>query len=484
MTRLLVPTFLLAMAVVSAACAPEPPLTQASREMGAAGLTTIRFVASGSHFVVGQPFSGDAAWPRFNLKSLVVEADYAQAALRHEMTRTQGENPPRGGGGQPLAGEQRQVLVVAGAAAWNVGADNAIAPQPAAVVERTLQLWSTPHGFLKGAEANAATVTPREGGGHSVSYQVMEKYTLTGTLGATGLVEQVETAVENPVLGDMPIVTTYSDYRDHGGVKFPARIVQTQGGMPVFDMTVSEVTPNAPVTFDVPAEAEGATAPAVKVDVTKNAEGVYYLTGGSHHSVLVEFSDHVVVVEGPQHDQRAVGVIDAVKATVPGKPIRYLVNTHHHFDHSGGVRAFVAEGATIVTHESLRTFYERAWAVPRTLAPDAMAKSGRTATFETVGDKHVLTDGKRTLELHHIKGNAHNDGMLMAYLPRERILVQADAFNPPPPNAPPPATPNPFSVNLWENLQALKLNVTTILPIHGRAVTPKDLAIAIGKATG
>lgn len=110
--------------------------------------------------------------------------------------------------------------------------------------------------------------------------------------------------------------------------------------------------------------------PPLKVEVQKVAQGVWYLTGGSHHSVAVEFKDHVVVVEAPWNEERSLAVIAEVKKTIPGKPIKYVVNTHHHFDHSGGLRTYVAEGATVITHEMNKAFYEESWIPGRWLSPE------------------------------------------------------------------------------------------------------------------
>ena len=206
------------------------------------------------------------------------------------------------------------------------------------------------------------------------------------------------------------------------------------------------------------------------------------MTGGSHHSAAIEFNDHIVVIEAPQTEERSLAVIAEVKKLVPNKPIKYLVNTHHHFDHSGGIRTFAAEGATIITHQINRSFYLGASRSARVLAPDTLSKTKKPMSIVTMGDKRVLTDGSRVMELHHIKGNAHNDGILMAYLPKEKLLIEADVFTPPAANAPPPATPNTFTVNLYENLQRLKLAVEQIAPLHGRLVTMADLLKAIGKA--
>jgi glyoxylase-like metal-dependent hydrolase (beta-lactamase superfamily II) len=218
------------------------------------------------------------------------------------------------------------------------------------------------------------------------------------------------------------------------------------------------------------------------VTVEKLADGVYYVKGGSHHSIAIDQKDHVIVVEGPQNEARSSAVIAKVKETIPNKPIKYLINTHAHFDHSGGLRTYVDEGATIVTHEMNRPYYEQAWAAPRTLNPDRLAQSKRTATFETFTDKHVLTDGNRAVEVYQIAGGGHNDAFAMVYLPREKILIEADAYTPAAADAPPPGMPNPFAVNLYDNIMKLKLDVRQIAALHGpRLTTLADLRAFIGQ---
>jgi len=215
----------------------------------------------------------------------------------------------------------------------------------------------------------------------------------------------------------------------------------------------------------------------------KVADGVWYLTGGTHHSVLIEMGDHLVVIEGPQDDARGSAVIAEVKKLVPSKPIKYVVNTHHHFDHAGGLGAFVAEGATVVTHGTNKAFLEQSLAAPRTVQPDKLAQSGKKAAVEGIQDKRALSDGTRTVELYLIKGTPHGDGLIMAYLPKEKLLVEADVFTPAPPNATPPAQPNPAQVNLYDNIERLNLAVDQILPIHGRKVPLAELQKWIGKAS-
>ena len=98
-----------------------------------------------------------------------------------------------------------------------------------------------------------------------------------------------------------------------------------------------------------------------------------------------------------------------------------------------------------------------------------------------MGDNMVLTDGARSVELYQIVGNAHHDGIIMAYLRKEKLLIEADVFTPGPSGAEPPKVPNPNSVNLEANVRRLNIDVDQILPIHGRIVPYSELLAAIGK---
>jgi glyoxylase-like metal-dependent hydrolase (beta-lactamase superfamily II) len=191
---------------------------------------------------------------------------------------------------------------------------------------------------------------------------------------------------------------------------------------------------------------------------------------GAAKSVAVEFRDHIVVVDAPETEARSLLVIDAIKRAIPGKPIRYVVNTHLHFDHAGGLRTYAAEGATIVTQAANIPFLEQAWKNPRTISPDRLATSGRTAVFEGVAGSRTLTDGSRELDIYHYAGNMHNAGMLMVFLPREKMLIEADSWTPPASaSIPPVGVPN--LVQFLETVQRLQLDVDQIVPIHGRITT-------------
>jgi glyoxylase-like metal-dependent hydrolase (beta-lactamase superfamily II) len=174
--------------------------------------------------------------------------------------------------------------------------------------------------------------------------------------------------------------------------------------------------------------------------------------------------DHIVVLEGGQNEARGLAVIAAAKAAIPGKPIRFVVNTHAHFDHSGGLAPFVAEGATILTHENNKEFLEKGLNSPRTLVGDTLAKSGRKANVDGVGDRRVLRGGNNVIELHYVKGLEHSDGMLMAYLPNQKILFSAD-FNVPAPNAA-PGPVNPSFISLQQNVDRLRLDYNAFITVH------------------
>lgn len=464
-----------ALALSSAACSQDGTLPSAAEDMGAADIDSIEYSGTGRWFQFGQAPNPTLPWPQFDVSAYTATINYQTPAARVQMTRSQTVEPGRA---RPAPVTQLRDQYVNAASAWRMAVPGGSTPgtapvpqaQPAAVEERTMEIWSTPHGFLKAALANNATSQPA-GDGSEVSFTAGRNM-YVGTINGDNQVERIQTWIDNTVLGDTSVETMFSEYRDFGGVTFPSRIMRSQGGHPVLDITVSEVTANPAVDIAVPDAVLSFTPPAVNVEVEKLADGVFYLRGGSHHSLAIDQADHVVVVEGPQNEARSSAVIAKVKETIPNKPIRYVINTHAHFDHAGGLRTYVDEGATIVTHALNQAFYEQAWAAPRTLNPDMLAKSGKSATFETVTGKHVLTDGTRAIEIHEIVGNGHNDAFLMVYLPAERILTQADMWNPPQPNAPPPSAPSPYTVNLYENIQRLKLPVRQMAGVHGSRVAP------------
>jgi glyoxylase-like metal-dependent hydrolase (beta-lactamase superfamily II) len=449
-------------------------LDAVSKAMGAATLKSFELTGNGMSYAVGQSEAPGAPWPRFHVKSVKRTVSYDTASLRDEIVQRRVAEPPRGGG-IFVRGDQRLNFAVSGDHAWNVQGDVAV-PVPLALADRQFQLWATPHGVVKAAMANKASVE-----GRTISFALPGRFKIKATVNRKNLVEKVEALVAHPVVGDLPVEVSYSAYDDFGGVMFPRIIQQSAGGFPSLALTVDSFKANAPVNIQVPDPVRQATNAYSRVATQMVADGVWYLTGTSHHSVVIEMKDHLIVAEAPQNEERALAVLAETRKLVSGKPVRYVINSHHHYDHSGGIRTFSGEGVTVVTSEVNRPFFEWALSAAATVNPDRRAKSRRKATVEGVGDKRVMTDGTRTVEIHHIAGNLHHDGMLMVYLPKERLLIEADAFTPVAANAKYPTPPVPFSVNLSENLERLKLDVAQILPLHGRIVPLAELAKAIGK---
>jgi glyoxylase-like metal-dependent hydrolase (beta-lactamase superfamily II) len=427
-------------------------------------------------FGFGQSYVPGERWPRFHQRIYKVTADYQTPAMRLEAVRAQAENPPRGGSAQPIAGEPRTIQVVSGTHAWTEGGAQP-APTPNAVNDRLRQLWLTPHGVIKAALASGATVE-----GRTITLPI-EGREVTVTLNEQNLVEGVNYLSTNEVIGDFPIEIAYSDYADYGGIRFPSHIVETQNGHPTLDVTITSVRPNVAVSLAVPANVASAAAPPATPTVTMDrlANGVWYVHASNTNSWAVEFRDHIVMVEGITGEARSLAVMEAVRKAIPDKPIRYVVNTHAHYDHAGGLRTYVAEGVTVVTHELNQPFFEKAWARPRTLAPDLLSKSPKPAVFETVGERRVLTDGSRRLELYHLQDSGHSMGTIFAYLPAERLLFYGDGYNRLAGDDPRDPSRHPeYGIDIYRNVLRLNLNVERIAPAHGRAAPYDDLRRGIG----
>jgi glyoxylase-like metal-dependent hydrolase (beta-lactamase superfamily II) len=203
----------------------------------------------------------------------------------------------------------------------------------------------------------------------------------------------------------------------------------------------------------------------------KLADGVYRITGG-YVSLAVEFKDYVVVLEGGQSEARGLAVIAETKRLFPAKRIKYVVATHPHFDHASGLPPFVADGVTILCDDNAKYFIEQALWSPRTLVGDTLAKSKKKAKVEGVVEKLVLDDGTRRMELHHVDGLEHSDSMLIAYLPKERLLFTADFRLP-------NGEPDPSLVTLRENVDRLQLDFDRVVMVHApdpdRVVTREEL---------
>ena len=471
------------MTAPAAAQSVQRVLQSVATAMGMENLTSIQYSGTGWQGRVGQNVSPDQDWPRVELTSYTRTIDFGTMASKEEYVRE--------------GGTRQFTNLVSGDYAWTLDAQGAPVPQPAAAELRRLEIFLTPWGFIKGAMApgaNPTMVTRNEYGGRStvISFVAFGKYRVNGTINPDGLLERVQTWVPNPVVGDMYYENVYTNYREVGGVQIPrfhqhqdyddgAHLPNVSGGDHAFGLErVSDLQANVAATLTVPNDVMSARVQPVRVESQRVGDGVWLIGGGSHHSVLVEFGDHVVVIEAPLNEERSLAVIGEVNRLVPSKPIRFIVTTHHHWDHLGGLRAYVHEGATVITHEGNKPYYQEVlraglWI----LEPDRFSlhppeEWSEGYIFETLNQQYVLADDTQRVELYTVQGLAHAAGMLMAYIPSEKIVVQADLYTPG------AASPNASARAFQRNLRRLDLDVETIVGIHGSPVPMSQFAEFIG----
>jgi glyoxylase-like metal-dependent hydrolase (beta-lactamase superfamily II) len=294
----------------------------------------------------------------------------------------------------------------------------------------------------------------------------------------------------DPMTGDSEIAQAYSGYRPVGKLKLPSgRVLYNSGGV-IQEAEYTDIQINtrpAESVFQGPQGFEKLAAPPATPPppaVSKVAEDVYFLqglNGGTHNVLFVGFNDYVLVIEAPEqiiYGNNSVQALAKIKETLPGKPIKYLVLTHHHSDHAGGFREYVAEGTTIVTTPGNKSFFEKVAATESSLLPKSTNGSKRALTIETVENKkRVFQDDKHLVELYDIGPNPHANEILVAYLPKEKILFQADLLNPAANGTIPIA--QDVTISFAEKLQQLGLDVEKIYGVHGRAATPQEMRTSI-----
>jgi hypothetical protein len=283
---------------------------------------------------------------------------------------------------------------------------------------------------------------------------------------------------DNANMGDVAVETRFADYEDVNGVKLPRRLTTKMDKYLQLDLSVMRNRVDADVA-DLAAPAAVASAPApvpppVVVTVEPVGKGIWWLAGsGNHRSVVFEFADHLVLYEVPLNEARTKAVIDKAR-TLSAKPLTTAIVSHHHFDHSGGLRAAVAEGLTIVTHRANEAFFRDLLVRPHSIAPDALQKNPREAQFVFVDDQLVLQDAAMEVQLYHLLDNPREGTNLFAYVPRERMLVQADLYD---------STwlRHSWGENVLTNIERRKLAVDRDVPVHG-AIEPFAQMVATIKA--
>jgi glyoxylase-like metal-dependent hydrolase (beta-lactamase superfamily II) len=429
----------------------------------------------GTNGNLGQDMTPEATGQTFQVTGYKRAIDLSADRLRIEQTRTPNFTYFQG------QAAQKQVQGVDGDVGYNIAPNGTGTRTPTPVArDRRDDLYHHPLTLVRAALDPAAKLAnPRTAGSERVVDVTTAKgQTLTLAIdGTTSLPTRVASMRYNANLGDVLVETTFSEYQDVNGVKLPARLATTTDKFPTADLRVTRQSADGD-TGDLAAPAAAASAPAVagappaNVVVTELAKGVWLLAGQSHHSVLVEFADHLTLIETPQNDTRALAVIAKARELRPDKPLTHVIATHHHFDHSGGIRAAVAEGLTVVARKNSEAFYKDVTSRSHTIVQDALAKSPKPLKIEAVEQDAELKDASMAVNLLTIDGSPHSDTQLMVYFPKERLLVEADVYSP-------AAAVHPFAANLLENVKRRNLKVDRIVPIHGTVVPFADLEKAV-----
>jgi glyoxylase-like metal-dependent hydrolase (beta-lactamase superfamily II) len=439
-----------------------------------AALKTLSLEGDGTQWNVGQDMTIDATGQTFTVGGYQRTIDLQGARMRIQQTRTpgflyfQGQAP------------QTQVLGLDGAVAYNIAANGTPTRASAqAARDRFAELNHHPVVLVRAALDGKAEVADvrTEGSERLADITLPGDVVLTLAVdAATHLPSRIRSKAAHPNLGDVNLETRFSEYAEVTGVKLPQRLETRIDRFKAAELRLTRATLDGDAADLSAPEAIRAAAPptpaAPNVVAEVVAPGVWLLAGQSHHSVLIEFGDHLMLVEAPQSESRTLAAIAKARELVPAKPLTQLVSSHFHFDHSAGLRAAVAEGLSVITHRQNVAYYEEAAKRPFTIEPDALAKANRQPTIEAVDDARVIEDKTRRVELYHISGNPHADTLLMVYLPKERVVIEADAFSP-------GSAVQPYAPNLLEQIRARKLRVDRIVPLHGTIAPFKDLVGAV-----
>jgi len=457
--------------VMLAACSRATPEQQIVNDAAAAlggadriaAVKTLVLEGEGTQYNLGQDLVPGASGQTFTVTGYKRSLDVAGGRARTELTRQPNFTFFQG----PAA--QTQVQGIDGDVGYNVAPNGTATRVPdAAAGDRRTELLHHPVTAVRAAlDPMAKLSNPRTEAGQSM-VDVATAAGLTFTLGidaASKLPSRVTTMADNTNLGDVAINTSFAGYQEVGGLQLPTEFTTKTDDFTTAEVRVANQAVDAD-TGDLAAPEAARSAPAVgappppTVASEQLAKGIWWLAGGSHHSVLVEFADHLMLIEAPQNDARALAVIAKARELVPGKPLTQLVNSHHHFDHTGGVRAAISEGLAVITHSGNTAFFEEMAKRPHTIVPDALASNPKPATVEGVGDEKIITDKTMTVTLYPVTG-AHSETMVMAYFPRERLLVEADVYTP-------GGAVQMFAGGFLEEVKKRNLRIDRIVPLHGK----------------
>ena len=460
---------LVAVAILLSACAQATPEQQviddAAAALGGAGriqaLKALTIQGTGTAPNAGQNRTPDDELPVWTVNEYTRTIDLANGRTRVRQVRE---------AKFLFAGDliQRQTQGLDGDAAYTVAANGTISRAGAAAArDRRIEMLHHPVTIMRAVLDSEVTMSNLQ----AKAGERLVDITLPGgdavTLGidaATHLPTRVVSKVDNANMGDVAIETRFSDYEEIDGLQLPRRLTTKMDYYLQLDLQVTKNAVDGDMSeLAIPAELKQAKVPEpppVVVTVEPVATGIWWLAGsGNHRSVVFEFDDHLVLFEAPVNEARTKAVIDKARTLSP-KPLTKAIVSHHHFDHSGGLRAAIAEGLTIVTHRSNEAFFRSLVGRQHTIAPDTLEKVRRLVMFELVDDRLTLKDKSMEVRLYHLLDNPREGTNIYAYVPRDRILVQADLYD---------ATwlRHSWGANVLQNLERRGLQIERSVPVHG-----------------
>ena len=374
-----------------------------------------------------------------------------------------------------LPTDNRQSLSLDGDVAFNMNAAGSAQRAPdAAVADRRIEMLTTPVTIVRAAlDPSARLSAPHKKGKDEIIDIVTAKgdKLMLALDGTTHLPASVSWTTSSENLGDVVNTTSFEDYETVSGIQLPKRYVTKIDfrNWVSGDFQVAKNTVDGDVgDLAAPAAVKSApapTAPAILVDAQEVAKGIWWLAGsGNAFSILFEFDDHLTLFEAPTSEARTKAVIDKARTLVLNKPLTEVIVTHHHFDHTGGLRTAVAEGLTVISHQGNEGIFKEMTSRKATVKPDLLTKSGKTLKFRGMDETLVLKDKSMEVDLFRLHDNTHSPYLIAAWVPRDNLLVQGDLIDM-------GWVQHPWAENYRQNLAMRKIHFTKDIPVHGRIAT-------------
>ncbi len=484
----------------AAALPSQTPLEKSLDALGGAealqAFRTLSMESAGSRFELDEhmlPGDVDEIPINFTMTSYY---DGEEDNLRIDLTRAR------------PAGEHQTSLIIAGQLGIITGQDAQFGPPgPAPMTSdrwaavRKEQALLNPHVAFRDALTSGSVAESGDESLKGVNHHVL---VIEGEVApiklyvnaATGNITKLSTMETEHLRRDVAIEVMFDNWAPaQGGLAFPNNVTMMLDGETVHEETRSSVTVNAPLQaslFEFPADVSPSYDEALanwgrsghqiyqimaslgfprsgqdtNIETEELASGVYHVRGGSHHSLVIEQENGLVVAEAPMHELRSEAVISWIESTFPDKPITHVIATHHHTDHSAGLRAYVARGATVVVHAAAEEFFADIFQRPSTLRPDALAENPTVANIETMpaSGSYTIPDANRAVVVYPL-ANEHAGDMVFIYVQGAGVVFVSDIYSPNP-NAP----PGPGGQLVQDAIEAAGIEVSAIAGGHGGTI--------------